>query len=106
MGPERASSHALMNHRGCEGLRYGIVWRVKRGWLGGEVGAEELGLFEDEVSGFFLFVGRIAVLAEDAADHGPELGFDAFFLGLIDGGVLVGHIDEPILRCVVRCEPH
>ena len=38
-----------------------------RNGLGGEVGAEEFGLFEDGFGGFFLFVGRVAVLAEDAS---------------------------------------
>ena len=37
--------------------------------LGGPVEGEELGLFEDRLGGLLLFVGRIAVLAEDALDQ-------------------------------------
>jgi hypothetical protein len=62
--------------------------------LGGNVAAEEFGLFEDGLGGFFLFVGRIAVFAEDALDHGAEFGFDAFFVSPVDGGVFVDGVDE------------
>jgi len=55
-------------------------------------------LFEDGFGGFFLLVGRVAVFAEDEVDHGAELGLDAFFLGPIDGGVLMDHVHE-LLRC-------
>ena len=61
---------------------------------GGDVAAEEFGLFEDGLRGFFLFVGRIAVLAEDALDHGAELGLDALLNSPIDGSVFVDGVNE------------
>jgi hypothetical protein len=57
--------------------------------LGGDVAAEEFGLFQDGLGGFLLLIGRVAVLAEDALDHGAKLGLDAFLDGPIDGSVLV-----------------
>jgi hypothetical protein len=68
--------------------------RAKSGRLGGPFLGEELRLFEDGLGGFFLFVGRVAVLAEDALDHGAELGLHAFLCGPVDGRVLVDGVDE------------
>jgi len=48
---------------------------------------------EDGLGGFFLFVGRIAVLAKDALNHGAKLGLDAFLDGPIDGSVLVNGVN-------------
>lgn len=62
--------------------------------LGGDVSAEEFGLFEDSLGGFFLFVERVTIFAEDALDHGAKFGFDALFLSPVDGGVFVDGVDE------------
>ncbi len=51
-------------------------------------------MFENGLGGFFLFVGRIAVFAEDALDHRAEFGFDAFFYGPVDGSVFVDGVDQ------------
>ncbi len=62
--------------------------------LGGEVAAEEFGLFEDGLGGLFLFVWRVAVFSEDAFDHGAELGLNALFLRPVDGSVFADGVDE------------
>ena len=51
-------------------------------------------MFEDGLGGFFLFVGRVAVLAEDALDHGAKLGLDALLDGPVDGSVLVDRVHQ------------
>jgi hypothetical protein len=59
--------------------------REFHGCSAGPVGAEELCLGEDGLGGFFLLVGRVAVLAEDAFDGDADLGADGFALGLVNG---------------------
>ena len=45
---------------------------------GGPVLGEDFGLFEDGLGGLFLFVGWVAVPAEDATDEAAEVGSDVF----------------------------
>ena len=52
---------------------------------GGPVQGEELGLFKNSLGGFLLFVGGIAVLAEDALDDHPQIGPDVFANRPVDG---------------------
>ena len=61
--PEMQSVHAVLAVRATLA---GMGERRRLG--GGPVLGEDFGLFEDCLGGFFLLVGWVAVLAEDAAD--------------------------------------
>ncbi len=67
---------------------------VGRKFLAGPVGAEEFGLLEDGLGGFFLFVGRVAVFAEDALDGDPDFCADGFALCPINGDGVADALDQ------------
>jgi len=55
---------------------------------------EQGGLFQHGLGGFFLFVGRVAVFAQDALDDDAQLGADGLAQGPVYANAAAHRLDE------------
>jgi hypothetical protein len=69
-----------------------VVWQ---GWsLCGPLRAHELGLLNNKIGGGVLLAGRVAVLAQDAADQAAQVGAGGFADSPVDGGVVADGLGD------------